>query len=179
MAERSTSVIEVRIRELSQLFNSLDPSPFRERDIEPAAEDHIVGWARELPTDTRLEIHIHLPREEAVKARQLGLAEALQNYFSERAAKTSSDLRELFRNGWRFLIIGLTVLLLCLMGSQLIRANLGTGAFARTLAESLIILGWVANWRPIETFLYDWLPIRRRRELYRRLACAPVHMTVD
>jgi hypothetical protein len=36
--------------------------------------------------------------------------------------------------------------------------------------ESLLILGWVANWRPMEIFLYEWWPIRRKMMLYRRLA---------
>jgi hypothetical protein len=42
--------------------------------------------------------------------------------------------------------------------------------------ESLLILGWVANWRPLEIFLYDWWPLTRRRDLYRRLAAAAVEL---
>jgi hypothetical protein len=47
------------------------------------------------------------------------------------------------------------------------------------LRESLVIVGWVANWRPIEMFLYDWWPIARRRDLYRRLANAKVVIKVS
>ena len=36
--------------------------------------------------------------------------------------------------------------------------------------------GWVANWKPIEIFLYDWWPLARRRDLYRRLAAARVEV---
>jgi hypothetical protein len=36
--------------------------------------------------------------------------------------------------------------------------------------ESLVIVGWVVLWRPVEMCLYDWLPVVRRRRLYRRLA---------
>lgn len=42
-------VIEVRVSELRQLFNAIDPSPFRERDLDPRAEEFIVEWARDLP----------------------------------------------------------------------------------------------------------------------------------
>ena len=48
----------------------------------------------------------------------------------------------------------------------------GAGPLTQLLGESLLILGWVANWRPLEIFLYDWAPIVRRRALYRRLAGA-------
>jgi hypothetical protein len=46
----------------------------------------------------------------------------------------------------------------------------------RLMEQSLLILGWVANWRPLEIFLYDWWPIRRRLILLRRLAAMPVEV---
>ncbi len=171
------SLIEVRIRELSQLFNSLDPSPFHERDLDDDAEAYIVGWARELPTDTPLRIIVHMPEEECRKAHERGLEKALANYFGERAAMLQRDLNELFRNGWRFLSIGVPVLVVCLAASQLARVALGANPLVRALEESLIIVGWVANWKPIETFLYDWWPLRRRRDLYRRLSAAEVEIS--
>ena len=42
--------------------------------------------------------------------------------------------------------------------------------------EGLLILGWVAMWRPIEVLLYDWWPLARRRTLLRRLATIPVEV---
>lgn len=169
-------LVEVRINELAQLFNSLDPSPFHERDLDDDAEAYIVGWARELPDDAPLTLVIHLPEAEARKAEERGLSAALANYFGERAVMLDRDLRELFRNGRRYLSIGIPVLLACLVASQLLRAGLGAGPLARALEESLIIVGWVANWKPIETFLYDWWPLRRRRDLYRRLSMAEVQV---
>jgi hypothetical protein len=167
-------LIEVRIHELAQLFNSLDPSPFHERDIDDDAEDYIVGWARELPTDVPLRIVVHLPQDEARKAEERGLATAFANYFGERASMLDRDLKELFRNGRRYLSIGVPVLVLCLVASQLVRSSFGADPISRAVEESLIIVGWVANWKPIETFLYDWWPLKRRRDLYRRLAVASV-----
>jgi hypothetical protein len=48
---------------------------------------------------------------------------------------------------------------------------------AQVVEESLLIFGWVANWRPIEIFLYEWWPIVRRRNLYQRLSAAEVELT--
>jgi hypothetical protein len=177
--DKEAGLIEVRIRELAQLFNSLDPSPFHERDLDDDAEGYIVGWARELPKNVPITIAIYLPEDEARKARDRGLDKALSNYFAERAATVDRDLRDLFRLGWTYLSIGLSVLILCLIASQIARANLGTGAIARAVEESLIIVGWVANWKPIETFLYDWWPLKRRRDLYRRLKDARLEIEVQ
>jgi hypothetical protein len=171
---KANAVIEVRIRELAQLFNSFDPSPFHERDLDRDAEEYIVGWARELTSDASLRIVVHLPEEEARKARERGLSAALANYFAERASTQQRELNELFRVGRRYLLIGILVLVVCLLGSHMARTHLGSGPMASVIAESLILVGWVANWKPIETFLYDWWPLKRRRDLYRRLAQAPV-----
>lgn len=174
--EPKAGVIEMRIAQLGQLFNSLDPSPFGDRDLDDDAEEYIVGWARELPADAPIHIVVHLSQAAARDAEQRGLKTALTNYFDDRAAAAQRDLRELFRAGWRYLGIGLPVLVLCLTASQFARATLGTGPLASAVEESLIIVGWVANWRPIETFLYNWWPVRRRRDLYRRLAAASVEV---
>jgi hypothetical protein len=45
-ADRAT--IEVRVHEVGQLFNSLDPSPLAERDLDDDAEAYLIGWAREV-----------------------------------------------------------------------------------------------------------------------------------
>ena len=74
--------------------------------------------------------------------------------------------------------IGVPVLVACLIASQLVRSVLGTGPLARALEESFIIVGWVANWKPIETFLYDWWPLKRRHDLYLRLEAAAVDIRV-
>jgi len=166
--------IAIRVRTIMQLFNSLDPSPFRERDLDPHTEEFVVGWARELPHGAPFTIVVEMPPEEATKPEAAGIGEAFANYFQLRAQAADHDLRELFRVGWRSLAIGLVVLVVCLVGSQVVAKMAGNAVVARVLEESLIIVGWVANWRPIEIYLYDWWPIRRRILLFRRIAAAPV-----
>jgi hypothetical protein len=41
----------------------------------------------------------------------------------------------------------------------------------------MIIGGWVAMWRRLEIFLYDWWPIRSERKLFDRLSAMPVRTT--
>lgn len=93
---QTAAVIEVRIRDLAQLFNSLDPAPFHERDLDRDAEDYIVSWARELPHDAPLQISVHLPAQEAIKAEHSGLSLALSHYFDERAAAFDANSGKTF-----------------------------------------------------------------------------------
>jgi hypothetical protein len=63
--QHRVGLIEIRIKELSQLFNTLDPSPLHERDLDDHAEEYIVSWAREMPENDPITIVVHLPRSEA------------------------------------------------------------------------------------------------------------------
>jgi len=166
--------ITLRVRTVTQLFNSLDPSPFRERDLDLHADEFVTSWARELPRGAPFTIVVELPKDEASKPGADRIGEAFANYFRGRAEAAECDLRELFRLGWRSLLIGLIVLAACLSGSQLVAAKIKNMMAARVLEESLIIVGWVANWRPIEIYLYDWWPIRRRIALFHHIASAPL-----
>jgi hypothetical protein len=167
--------IEVRVENVSQLFNTLDPFPFQERDLDREAEEFIVGWARELPRDQPIRLIIHLPVEK-ISEQDREVAGALNRYFGYRQGIIERDINELFREGRISLVIGLTMLALCLIAAQFGARQLGDTSFGRFVQESLIILGWVANWKPIQIFLYDWWPLVRRRNLYQRLTQADVQL---
>ena len=179
MAERSrqpkAGLIAIRLESIAQLFHSLDPQPFREKDLDKDAEEYIVSWARELPADLPFKLVVYLPEDQLAlpEAREIGTA--VKQYFAYRAQVIGLELKELFRVGWRSLAIGLTVLVLAVIASQTIAARFEP-PLRRILQESLLIFAWVANWRPIEIFLYDWWPIVRRRRLYQRLADAKVEL---
>jgi hypothetical protein len=175
-APASSDAIEIRIEEISQLFHTLDPFPFRERDLDKDTEEFIVGWARELPVDRPLRIVVHLPEEQASTPEAQDLGVAITRYFSYRAQVIALDLNELFRIGRRALAVGFTVLSICVIANQAVAATLASGPIGRVIEESLIIFGWVANWRPTEIFLYEWWPIIRRRNLYRRLSRARIDL---
>ncbi|MEP9349363.1 hypothetical protein [Xanthobacter sp. KR7-225] len=178
-APSGAGVVAIRVTHVAQLFNLLDPFPFRERDLSPEAEEYIAGWAQEMPAGAPLSIVVHLPAAEAAGRDAQGLPEAISHFFDYRRIETARELTQLFRVGRLSLAIGLAVLAVCLLGAQLVAHLLGEGTFARVIEESLVIVGWVANWRPIEIFLYDWWPLARRRDLFARLAAAPVEVRAE
>lgn len=168
--------IELKIREIGQLFQSLDPLPFRERDLDAAIEEYVVAWAREEGGARPIRILIHLPPDQAEREEAGHIADAIRNYFAYRAEAVGWELKELFRVGRGSLVIGLTVLALCVVLGAEVNRRVGEGYVGRFFDEGLIILGWVANWRPIQIFLYDWWPLTRIRRLYRRLARATIDL---
>nr|WP_153451396.1 hypothetical protein [Sinorhizobium fredii] len=164
----------IRVDQVVRLFNSLDPTPFRERDLDDDAERFIVEWAQEAPGNASIEIVVQLPTTEAKPEYTHALQEAVRYNFESRANQAHRELRELLREGRRVLLIGIPILAFSLIASQMISDAAGTATYSRVIGESLLIFGWVANWRALEIFLYGWWPIVRRHRLYRRLAAATV-----
>ena len=166
-------VIEVRVAELRQLFHTLDPSPFQERDLDPRAETFIVDWARDVPKEVPLSLLVHLGRACGPKDDTALLGEAVHEYFKQRAMEFRRKLRTLFRRGRISLVIALGFLGAAVAASDLIGTMSQTGVM-KVLREGLLIGGWVAMWRPLEVFLYDWWPIREEIRLLERLSRMPI-----
>lgn len=165
-------LIEIRLARLAQLFHSLDPAPFREKDLDPAADAYLVESAEEIGIEPPIALVFELPATEIPAARAL-LPEALHNYFTARALSTRRALNRLLREGRAALVIGLVFLGLCLLASEAV-TQWAPGLATRLLGEGLLIVGWVALWRPLEIFLYEWWPIQRRLRVHQRLGAAPV-----
>ena len=168
------AVIEVNVAELRQLFNAIDPSPFRERDLDPKAEAFIVEWGREVPANVPLALRVHVAHPARHDDDVALLREAVRGYFGAQAESGRRRLRQLFRVGRISLMIGLAVLAACIVVAEVLADRLAR--FGGILDESLLIGGWVAMWRPLEIFLYDWWPIRTEIRLYERLALMPVEL---
>lgn len=168
--------IELKVERISSLFDALDPFPIPSRDLAKHAENFIVGWARELPEHAPIRILVHLPQAELEHESAPAVAQAFLAHFSYRARVAKGDLDELFRVGRWSLAVGLGVLAACVLMSRLAHEFVSEAYFARLLSEGILILGWVANWRPLEIFLYDWWPLLKRRALLSRLAAAAVEL---
>ncbi|WP_342618572.1 hypothetical protein [Rhodoferax sp. GW822-FHT02A01] len=167
--------IELRIDKLSELFNSMDPTPFHHCDLDRDAQEYLESWAMEFPSDSHFRIIVHMEQMPDQDPTPL-VAEAIHNFFDYKTTITKRQLGLLLREGRVSLLIGLAFLLLCLLGADLLSGNVGN-TFLRVLRESLIIGGWVAMWRPLQIFLYEWWPSVRHGRIYRNLAKALVHVT--
>ena len=95
----------------------------------------------------------------------------MRDHFRRKSDVSRQNLRQLFRLGRRSLGIGVAFLTACLLTADTIARMVEEEyRLINILRESLVIGGWVAMWRPIEIFLYEWWPIRAEAHLYDRLS---------
>lgn len=169
-------VIEMHLRELNQLFDSLDHSPFHDKDLDRNAEEYIVESMRDLHSRSACTLVIHLENRANIPEEEAVVEKAVRIHFSRRSQSERRKLRQLLRRGFVSLCIGLTFLIGFYFLVQSVSGWVKSNPLGIPLREGLIIIGWVAMWKPLEIFLYDWWPILGERRLYDRLSRISVHI---
>ena len=107
--ENGSILIEMRLRTVMQIFNSLNPSPFHEKDLDPDAEAYITEIVQDFPLAQPMKIVIHLPCREAECEEAGTLEMAIRNHYNYLEASAAREMRLKFRQGRVSLAIGISL----------------------------------------------------------------------
>jgi hypothetical protein len=160
--------VTLRLPDIASLFNSLEDSPFIERNLDSDAEMFILSRVRLLPAGLDPELVIQLSNPSGIGQLE-GVEQAVRRYFANRAELKHLEFVQLMRRGRLSLGVGVVFLAICLLLGGLMTGPM-QGAAGSILREGLTICGWVAMWRPLEIFLFDWWPIVEEQRRLSRLA---------
>lgn len=168
-----TVAVELRLDRIPRLYNSLDPAPFHEKELETAADEYIVGSAEDAGKRP-IRLIVMLPPEELARPEAEHVPVSIRHHFELRRDSERRLLRGTWRRGRMALVIGIAFLAVCLFARSVLLGSNSTAA--HIVAEGLLIVGWVAMWGPLDIFLYGWWPIYGRYRLFDRLARLEVEM---
>jgi hypothetical protein len=168
------AVIEIQLNSLPQLFDSLDPAPFRDKTLDRDAEAYLIESVDELPSNEAVQLRICGP--ESLRGNLPELTTAIHAHFRRAHEHIEWRLRRQMRIGRIALLIGLLVLAVTLVARHLLH-GFGTSS-ADILGEGLLIVGWVGLWRPAEILLFERLESHSERKVLERLSTIPVELRV-
>ncbi len=168
------ATVSIHVRDLAQMFNSLDPSPFWDRDLDHAAAEFIEEEFSEKRSAGIWHLHVHTQQNVALAA---DLQAAVENYYTRMAASARRALHEHVWMGELSLLGGALIFVLSMSARGILQSVLGV--LSPVLDEGFIILAWLALWRPAEALLYEWIPFYRKRRLFERLAGIEVLVRSD
>ncbi len=171
--EDGKACIDIKIATIRQLFDGRDPAPFRERDLDEDAVDYIVGAAEEISPKLDLKISIWISEPPSARIDDSTVVEAVHSHFAYELDRLRRSIRQHVRQGQFALGVGFSVLAVALGVAELVLVLPERGG-REVLHEGLLIVGWVAMWRPLEVLLYDWWPLVRQRRLFNRVLAAEV-----
>jgi hypothetical protein len=159
--------IEIHLQNIDELLLSTQMSLCRKRMLNKDAEEFIVAEASAAPRHSSLNLKVHISEIDENTAKQI--PKAVHDHFTYRKENSQKQLKHTIQFGVRSLLIGFFFLALIFILTELGTRILPKGGLALTIRESLIILGWVALWRPAELLLYEWYPFKRDAVLFHRL----------
>lgn len=167
--------IELRIQNLGQLFDSLDPAPFHVKALDRNVQAYLLESAGEHARRQALTIALYAPPH--LESHVDEIASAIHTHFEllhQQAQRRHRYRRRISRVA---LAAGAATLALVLLLRSWVETL--TAPFWDVLAEGLLILAWVALWRPIETIGFDSWESRDRRRLLAALAQIPVRFVAQ
>jgi hypothetical protein len=165
--------IDLHVHRVEQLFDGRDPAPFLERDLDEDASTYLYDAATDIPRDRSLKIVITVGHELDPLGGPATIEAAVRAHFQHAAEQVGRQLRSQRQFGRVALAGGLTVLVLLLALAEAVRERL-PGHWDEVVQTGLVIMGWVALWKPIEVLLYDWWPLVQQRKELQRVAAARI-----
>lgn len=162
--------IELRLQHLDQLFDTLDPAPFHAKALDRRVEAWLLDSAGEHGHRAPLAVVLHGPP--ALQPHVADIAAAIHAHFALAHLQAERRHARRRRVGRVAMLAGILTLAAVLLLRHWLAAV--PAPFGQVLSEGLLILAWVALWRPIETIGFDSWESRQERGILRKLAQVPV-----
>lgn len=141
--------------------------------VRAGIEEFMVSWAQEFPLHEPLALVVHLKGPADDEAART-IEPAIHHYFAYKADLTRLELRRLLSLGRVSLAIAVLFLGLCLLVGQAVGRR--AAPIGGVLKEGLTIAGWVAMWRPMQIYLYDWWPLLRKGRIFAKMSTMKVEV---
>jgi hypothetical protein len=168
--------ISMKISSLPDFFDPFDPAPEAERRLSDGAAAYLLASLRgaSQPDRSPVVVVLILPaRKAAEDAPDAALGRALQNHFARQAQVATNEANRIRLLGRIFVPIGFLIMCVCMLISEGLTSD-SERHIRHSIAEGVLVLGWVALWAPFDYLLFGRLPALRDRALLRRLADAEV-----
>ena len=140
---------------------------YGKRMLNHNAEEFLIDESERHPYRTAIYLKVFLPADALNRSHEIEAA--VHQHFTYRKNKSLKQLSRTLQLGWRGLLIAVVFLSLLVSFTLLVIRQMPDGGLSIILREILIILGWVALWRPADLLLYQWRQFKREVNLFHKL----------
>jgi hypothetical protein len=166
-------IVKLSIDRYTDIFNGLDPSPLRHRDLAPSVISYLDDCSSDIPLKYKLDIQVICPKEIMNEGRENRTMNGLRTYFNYMLLLLKKDRHMLRKKSVVYFFTSIVLLFLSLYLGSILPGDI----FFRTAIEGLSIGGWVFLWEAIVLAFFKSRKLRTKSKRYRRLANAPITFT--
>jgi hypothetical protein len=167
-------LLEFNIKSVEDFYSEYDPFPYEQRDLNPKLVNAISKQMVVFPEDAKIKIVFYLDKRLKKKKIEDVFSKALRHNLEFYYLDNDVHLRRRLRKGKNILLAALTIFVGCVSCSLLIIKFLPDDMIWNILSEGFFVGGWVSMWHPVQTLLYDWIPLREEKKKFKRLMSAEI-----
>jgi len=166
-------IISISIDHYGDVFNYLDPAPFKRRDLDPELREYLEACSGDIPLKYPVILQFDSPvaikdeeTEEKVKA-------GLTTYFQFTTNAFKKDISSSYRKSFTYILTAFLLLGLSFYFHSFIPEE----SLFSLSAEGFYIGGWVFLWEAIAILVFKNRELYLQYKRYRRLHAATVHFS--
>jgi hypothetical protein len=134
-------IIEIKIQKASDLFNDLDPSPFRRRDLDPSFTSYLEESSLDIPLKYPVELEISCEDKELDPEVKDRVRQGVRGYYQFLQTNLGREIRSRIWDSLVYVLVGfLSLTIAFLLGSW------EEPFFSEIIIEGFNIGGWVFFW---------------------------------
>lgn len=158
---------------VEQLFDTDVPVPSEYVALDSDVLDFFASTIRKHQKACRdFRLIVHLPERalrEVEPYMRTSVDLTLKGYFLAREKRIAERLHEHFQDAWKMFGFGFAFMLACtLLRTYLAPEEVHT--LMSSFREGLLVIGWVALWKPVEELLFNWWPLKRELASWHKLS---------
>lgn len=158
-------IIDIRIQEYGDLFNDLDPSPLRRRDLDQDFITYLEESSADIPLKHSLDLQISCPFAEKEEEKEIRIIQGVKSYYQMLYQNIQRKIIQLIKNSLIYFMVGVIFLFLSLYFSK----SLSPTYIHKLVAEGMIIGGWVFLWESLALAVFKSSSLRRERRRIQRI----------
>lgn len=163
-------IIAVAIENYTDIFNELDPAPFKNRDLNTDLRVYLEDSSADIPLKNDIILQFNILNERQDLKREERISFGLKTYFSF----VQRQLRRQIRQSYQKSVFYVGIAFMLLLAAYSLRTLGGQDIITNTVLEGITIGGWVFLWEAISTFAFKNRSIKSKNKHYKRFMCAQI-----
>ncbi len=181
MSQSKVKDVTLSLKTVDHLFIAPEVNPFSDVEMELLGQPALLRVMKKLEPGFfrrggKIRLTILLPPDQITPDLQKQVDAALHRFCQTHITDNRLRIRQTIWVGLRALLPGLLFLGVSMGLSSMFSSQVLTfisEGVNNLLAEGFVVIGWIALWNPVQSFLYDWVPFWRANQIYRYM------MTMD
>jgi hypothetical protein len=164
-------IIKISIDHYKDIFNDLDPAPFKIRDLDPDLKIYLEDSSSDIPFKNEIILQFNAPKKIQDNEIEEKVIIGLRTYFQFLIRSFKRDIKRAYKKGLGYILTAFTFLLFAFYLISIIPEDF----LYITLVEGLFIGGWVFLWEAIAVFVFKNRDINIQRKRYERFNEATIN----